>query len=187
MPDSVCRKRRHTNRAGRKKSSITITDSSVSGYAGDGTSVTTIDPDGYIITGTTTEYTITVSGTQNITLDGVDIDVSQKSDTGAFVIEYNNTGDVTITLADGSVNKLQSGQLCAGLQKNEWDGVVGKLTIKGGEKGTGSLTAIGGDCSAGIGGGGSDPKGTVSNYGDADYIRISGGIVTAPAAIMAQA
>ena len=169
------------------KGSITITDSSVSGYAGDGTSVTTIDPDGYIITGTTTEYTITVSGTQNITLDGVDIDVSQKSDTGAFVIEYNNTGDVTITLADDSVNKLQSGQSCAGLQKNEWDGVVGKLTIKGGEKGTGSLTAIGGDCSAGIGGGGSDPKGTVSNYGDADYIRISGGIVTAPAAIMAQA
>lgn len=94
------------------------------------------------------------------------------------------------------------------LAKNEWDGVVGKLTIKGGEKGTGSLTAIGGNygagigggyesfgsdirisggtvtanggyCSAGIGGGGSDPKGTVSNYGNADYIRISGGIVTA--------
>lgn len=117
-------------------------------------------------------------GTQNITLDGVDIDVSRKSDTGAFVIEYNNTGDVTITLADGSVNKLQSGQLCAGLQKNEWDGVVGKLTIQGGEKGTGSLTAIGGNYGAGIGGGyessGSD-------------IMISGGIVTAPAAIMAQA
>lgn len=135
------------------KGSITITDSSVSGYAGDGTSVTKIDPDGYIITGKTSEYTITVSGTQNITLDGVDIDVSLKTDTCAFAIEFNNAGNVTITLADGSVNKLQSGQSCAGLQKNEWDGVVGKLTIKGGEKGTGSLTATGGSYGAGIGGG----------------------------------
>ena len=98
------------------KGSITVTDSSVSGYAGDGTSGMTIDPDGYIITGTTTEYTVTVSGTQNITLDGVDIDVSQKYDTGALVIEYNNTGNVTITLADGSVNKrckaVRSTQAC---------------------------------------------------------------------------
>ena len=150
--------------------SITITDTSVSGKDGSGTEVTTVDPDGYVITGTTTENTITVSGTQNIVLDRVNIDVSEKNYTCAFKIEDNNTGTVTVTLADDSVNTLKSGYNCAGLQKNGDGAGIGKLIIKGGANGTGELTAKGGMYGAGIGGG--------YSAGVSD-ITINGGIVTA--------
>ena len=119
-----------------------------------------IETDGeYIITGTTTTNSITVaSGVDaTITLDGVNIDVSatgelntgnvdaSKSGTPAFKIADDSTGDVTIILADGSENVLKSGVKCAGLQKNgEYTADLGMLTIKGGELGTGKLTATGG-------------------------------------------
>ena len=45
---------------------ITISDDSVSGYDSSGNTVTATDPDGYIITGSTDTYTVTVSGTQDI-------------------------------------------------------------------------------------------------------------------------
>ncbi|MGN0596178.1 MAG: hypothetical protein ACI4J1_02465, partial [Ruminiclostridium sp.] len=150
--------------------SITITDTSVSGYDGSGVEVTTVDPDGYIITGTTTENTITVSGTQNIVLNGVNIDVSGKTGACAFKVEDNNTGTVTVTLADDSVNTLTSGDYCAGLQKNGDGAGIGKLIIKGGANGTGKLTATSGYYGAGIGSG---------NGANASDITISGGIVTA--------
>ena len=105
----------------------------------------------------------------NITLAGVNIDVSSLSDTAAFKIADNSTGNVTITLADGSGNTLKSGTNCAGLQKNGSGDGIGKLTIKGGTKGTGTLTATG-NYGAGIGGG----KG-----GSGSNITISGGTVTA--------
>lgn len=126
----------------------------------------------------------------NITLSGVNIDVSAKENTAAFKIADDSTGDVTITL-DGD-NALKSGRKCAGLQKN---GDAGSLTITG----EGSLTAIGGEDGAGIGGiyngnvcnitvtggtiiatGGDDGAGIGGgDRGTATNITISGGKITA--------
>ncbi|MCI5578584.1 MAG: hypothetical protein MR364_03670, partial [Oscillospiraceae bacterium] len=119
------------------------------------------------ISGTTTTDTIFVNSgvSANITLNGVNIDVSSKNNTAAFKIEDNSTGNVSITLADGSENTLTSGSNCAGLQKNGDSADIGKLTITG----TGTLTATGGDEGAGIGG----------NNESASNITISGGTVTA--------
>ena len=113
----------------------------------------------------------------NITLAGVNIDVSNTgNNTGnlststagdaAFKIADESKGNVTITLADGTNNILKSGCMCAGLQKKGGTS-TGTLTITGN---TGVLTATGGACGAGIGG----------NYkGNANNITISGGNVTA--------
>ena len=107
----------------------------------------------------------------NITLAGVNIDVSASENTAAFKIADDSHGHVTITLADDSVNTLKSGFNCAGLQKNGADSdTLGTLTIQGGTSGTGKLTATGRGGGAGIGGG---SGGTGSN------ITISGGTVTA--------
>ena len=105
----------------------------------------------------------------DITLAGVNIDVSSSSNTAAFQIADNSTGNVTITLADGSENTLKSGKNCAGLQKNGEGDTIGKLTIQSGASGTGKLNATGVN-GAGIGGG---YKGSGTN------ITISGGTVTA--------
>ncbi|MBQ8789926.1 MAG: hypothetical protein IJZ51_01270, partial [Ruminiclostridium sp.] len=82
----------------------------------------------------------------NITLAGVNIDVSTTG-AAAFKIADNSAGNVTITLADGTTNTLKSGSSCAGLQKN--GGVdTGTLTITGG---TGLLNVYGGTGGAGLG------------------------------------
>jgi len=123
-----------------------------------------ISADGdYTITGSTTTNTITVNAgvTANITLSGVNIDVSATSDAAAFQIADDSTGNVTVTLE--GTNTLKSGANCAGLQKN---GSTGTLTITG----TGSLTAQGGDQAAGIGGG---------NGGSGTGICITGGTIKA--------
>ena len=96
----------------------------------------------------------------NITLDGVNIDVSSIANTAAFKIADNSTGNVTITLANGLENTLKSGTGCAGLQKNGSGEDIGKLT------------AIGGVSGAGIGGG---------DGGSGSNIEISGGSVKAVA------
>lgn len=130
----------------------------------------------------------------NITLAGVNISTGWY--VAAFRIADNSTGNVTITLADGTTNTLRSGNNCAGLQKN---GVTspGTLTITG----TGALTVQGGDSAAGIGGGrgsatanieieggtiistaGSSGAGIGSGMGTWDTvsnIKIAGGTVTA--------
>ena len=98
----------------------------------------------------------------DITLSGVDIDVSATSGKCAFDID-SDSSNVTITLEDANV--LKSGKFCAGLQNKN----SGNLTIKG----NGSLTAVGGDSGAGIGGG--------YNKSGSD-ITISGGNVTATGA-----
>ena len=110
----------------------------------------------------------------NITLAGVNIDVSSMSDTAAFKIADDSTGNVTITLADGSENTLKSGYGCAGLQKNGEGENIGKLTIQGGTNGTGKLIATGGLNGAGIGGGNGEGGG-----GNGSNIEIKGGTVTA--------
>ena len=133
-----------------------------------------------------------------ITLSGVDI---RRTGTEApFEIKANSTGDVTVVLADGTQNNLQSSAKgYAGLQKNGNDERCGTLYITG----SGSLTASGGDVGAGIGGGGHDSNtrniviqgGTVTAVGgihspgigcagadecaDADHIVIDGGTVNA--------
>ena len=104
----------------------------------------------------------------NITLSGVDI--SPSLDTPAFMIEDNSKGNVTITLADDSENKLKGRNNCAGLQKNGDVEGIGKLTIKGGTNGTGKLIATSGREGAGIGGG---------NNGSCSNITITGGTVEA--------
>ena len=111
-----------------------------------------------------------------ITLDGVNIDASEKIEIAAFKIEDNSTGNVTITLADNSYNKLKGGKNCAGLQKNGSGNNIGTLTIQGDTNGTGSLEATSGlGVAAGIGGG----KFGIDKFGSGSNIKISGGIVKA--------
>lgn len=138
----------------------------------------------------------------NIVLAGVNI-VSGGS---AFKIADNSTGNVVITLKDGSVNTLQSGDSCAGLQKNGLNGGLtingntGKLIANGGNRGAGigtsyndagpkfaNLTinggiiiATGGNSAAGIGcGGGYDLGSNEYTYAEANNITINGGIIIA--------
>ena len=99
----------------------------------------------------------------NITLAGVNIDVSESENTAAFKNNSVNHNLVVITLAKYSVNKLKSGSNCAGLQMMAENN---DLRIMG----EGELIAIGGDGGAGIGGG---YDGSVSD------ITITGGTVTA--------
>ena len=105
----------------------------------------------------------------NITLAGVNIDVSTISDKVAFKIADDSTGNVTITLADGETNTLKSGLCCAGLQKKGpyISDTQGKLIIQGGVSGTGTLNAIAGSQAAGIGG------------REGSNIEIKGGKITA--------
>ncbi|MCI6919950.1 MAG: hypothetical protein MR817_05510 [Lachnospiraceae bacterium] len=107
----------------------------------------------------------------NITLAGVNIDVSALENKAAFKIADDSLGNVTITLADDSVNTLKSGDNCAGLQKNG-GGDTGKLIIQGGTNGTGKLIAEGGGATGGAGIGGGE-------NGDGSNIEIRGGTVEA--------
>jgi len=78
-----------------------------------------------------------------------------------------NTGaNVTLILADGSINTLTAGTSAAGIQTTD-----ATLTIEGGIAGTGSLIATGNASGAGIGGGGGGGAGGT--------ITINGGSVTA--------
>ncbi len=79
-----------------------------------------------------TSHTIEVADgvNANVSLAGVNISGS----TAAFKIADDSTGVVTVTLMNGTENKLNGGRVYAALQKN---GTNGKLVIRGG----GSLTA----------------------------------------------
>ncbi len=98
---------------------------------------------GHVITGDSVEATIMVSGTHDITLRNVYIDVLGC----AFMIADNNSGDVKITLE--GTNYIASGGGYAGIQKNGIEN-VGTLTIDG----TGSLQVNGGNINGVI----NDPK-----------------------------
>ncbi len=126
------------------------------------------------ISGATTAERIEIADgvNANITLAGLNIDVSAIENTAAIKIADNSTGNVTITLADDTVNVLKSGRYCAGLQKNG-DYISedkGKLIIQGETNGTGSLEAIGGEYGAGILG---------SDIFKASNIEIRGGNIVA--------
>lgn len=117
------------------------------------------------ISGTSTKDRIEVSskaGDVNITLNGVNINTSSRSE-AAFLIQEGYSGNVTVNLAQNSKNELKSGSGCAGLQK----GATGTLTITG----TGMLTATGGDENVGIGG-------SINENGDCG-IMITGGTIIA--------
>ena len=102
----------------------------------------------------------------NITLSGVNIDVSGNDNKCAFRIA-EGSGLVNITLADNTKNTLKSGQYCAGLQKDTTaEGTM--LTISG----NGTLNATGGERGAGIGG---------AHSNDGSYITINSGTVNATA------
>ncbi len=112
---------------------------------------------------TTNRIEVASGVSANITLAGVNIDVSSQYDKAAFKIAHNSSGNVTVTLA-GS-NTLKSGENRAGLHKS---GGISTGTLK--IKGNGSLTAMGGFGGAGIGG----------SYAESgSNITISGGTVTA--------
>ena len=117
-----------------------------------------------VITGTSTENTVTIHAekdqTANVTLSDVNIDVSSE---GKAAVTTTGEGNVSIEL-DGD-NKLKSGEKHAGLEKNNG----GSLTIGDADK-DGKLTAKGGQYGAGIGGG---------KNGSGEDITISGGEVNA--------
>ena len=113
----------------------------------------------------------------NLTLKDVKIDVSDTGyvnqyggpdQRGKAALSVQGDGNVEIEL-DGD-NELKSGVYKAGLEKTS----TGTLTLKDDKKDdnkeAGSLTATGGKCGAGIGGG---------NSGDGENITITGGTVTA--------
>ena len=132
----------------------------------------TISTDGtYIITqsdstATTNNITVEAGVNADITLSGVNIDVSGQDYVCAFKIADNSTGNVTVILAANTENTLKSGMYSASLQKNGGGEDIGTLTITG----EGILTATGGGYGAGIGSG---------DMGNSKNITISGGTVTA--------
>lgn len=104
------------------------------------------DPD----TATTTERIVVAKDVSaNVTLAGVNIDVSATDNACAFKIEDDSGQDVTLILLEGTKNILKSGKDCAGLQKNGYGDGIGTLYIKG----SGTLEATGKGRGAGIGGG----------------------------------
>ena len=106
-----------------------------------------VSDDAPVITGTSTENTVTINAekdqTANVTLSGVNIDVRDK---GKAAVSTTGEGNVSIELNGGST--LRSGYEHAGLEKNNG----GSLTIADEDK-NGKLTAWGGQQGAGIGGG----------------------------------
>jgi hypothetical protein len=147
-------------------SDLTIAGGSSYTYVG---GVLTITGDGDYTIGmkngvseTSTERIVVSSGvTANITLNGVNIDMSGKGETAAF-----DMSGATVTLTLEGANTLKSGSGRAGLQAPSGS----TLTITAAEE-TASLTATGGDGgAAGIGGGYNSAGGTIT---------ISGGTVTA--------
>lgn len=116
----------------------------------------------------TTSNTITITATQNataqVTLDDVNINTGEY---GKAAVQTSGKGDVTIEL-DGE-NTVQSGYYYAGIDKDNTGALVITNTDEVTEEDPGSLTATGGKCGAGIGGGGSIP--------DASNITITGNAV----------
>jgi hypothetical protein len=130
--------------------------------------------------GTTQKYKVSFADGATVTLDGVDIE--GVNDYNCQWAGLNCTGDATIVLNDGSTNTVK------GFHES-YPGILvhwgGKLTIKGGTKGTGKLTASpfdgGKDDSTGAGIGGAS-----NFYGQTiGSIEIQGGIISASGGIYA--
>ena len=99
------------------------------------------------------DKTKTATATVNVTLDNVTVDAredtSSEGATGGAGMTIQGNGVVNIEL-DGK-NELLAGDGHAGLEKNRTES-VGSLNINDSNEDGGSLTAIGGDGGAGIGG-----------------------------------
>ena len=150
---------------------------------------------GHIITGTGTSTTNTItveSGTHDITLRDVNIDVSGQNDTAAFSIADGAAVNLTLN----GENTLKSGKNCAGLQVPGGAVLVitkdskGSLTATGALEGTGiggyyrgaggEITINGGTVEASsIGGAGIGGGLAYGGYGAGGNITISGGTVKA--------
>lgn len=117
---------------------------------------------------TATTNTITINAAENataqVTLDGVNINTGEN---GKAAVQTMGAGNVTIEL-DGE-NTVQSGYSYGGVDKANTGALVITNTDKVTEEDPGSLTATGGKCGAGIGGGWSFP--------DASNITITGNAV----------
>ena len=116
---------------------------------------------------------ITSNVPANITLAGVNINATY------CALSVSDSADAVITLADGSDNKLTSGEHVAGIQKNF---KKAELTIRCEGSGTdghvcgsgcGKLTVNGGSSAAGIGGSNQIPTGRINISGG--IINITGG------------
>ena len=148
---------------------------------------------------TTSDRILVPSGAKaNVTLAGVSIDMSDKNNTTAFMIEGGDA-NVALTLEAGTTNTLKSGKSCPGLGVKAGSIVTikgdGALESTGGSEGagiggghtfnagtiniqSGTITATGGFDGAGIGGGHSnDSQG--NQYGLFDNIHITGGVINA--------
>ena len=139
---------------------------------GGGEAIADSDP---VISGTSDSNTITIiadaGATANVTLDGVNIDVSNTGATGVpGKAGISTKGDGTVTIELEGDNTVKSGNFRAGVEKNNG----GNLTIKDDSGKDGSLAATGGEYGAGIGG--SDSK-------DGNNITISGGTINATGGI----
>ncbi len=115
------------------------------------------------VSGETTEDRIVVDGSAAVTLDGVSITATD----GAALTLTPDSGSVTILLS--GENELNGGDSYAGLEVGYGDESSAALTLKG----SGTLTAVGGDGSAGIGGS------YARALGRCGEITITGGKITA--------
>ena len=121
-------------------------------------------------TGQATSNTISVTGSgiaAKITLNNVNIDVSNQSYNAAFCAKSYGQSNVHLTIILQGTNSLKSGEERAGLMWNNSDN-SSMLEIKG----DGSLTATGGKNAAGIGS-------NWSRNGGTRNITIAGGTVIA--------
>ena len=129
---------------------------------------TTYSGKSFIITGTTTFNTVEIYGDKTNTFDiniyNLSVQVNSIENTCAFNIKEG----ANINLHLMGTNTFKSGSNYAGLQKSSKDGT---LTIDG----DGILTANGGYCSAGIGGG----NASASVAASCTNIIINSGIITA--------
>ena len=157
---------------------VTFDANGHSGYVAEGQKETHMweEDNEVIVTGTTTENTITVGENVKdvtITLDNVNIDVSGTGDNmdagdAAFSIS-GGSSDVTVEL--NGKNTLKSGYDRAGLELN--DGA--SVTIRDEDKDGGSLTATGGNNGAGIGSGWNGTAGDITISGSAVAATSNGG------------
>ena len=139
-----------------------------------------VDDDAPVITGTTKENTITITAEKgaaaNVTLSGVNINVSETGDdehdvSGEAAVQITGEGDVTIEL--DRENTVQSGIYRAGVEKNDADS-SGSLIITD-ENGTdGSLKATGGYVGSGIGGGKNGSGSNITITGSAEVTAQGG-------------
>ncbi|MDO4273389.1 MAG: carbohydrate-binding domain-containing protein [Eubacteriales bacterium] len=144
------------------KGNIEIDDNMISGFDKEGNEVNVPNSAGYVITGSTTTYTIKVKGgAHNITLNGVEIRVNKC----AFQVD---NATVNLTLAENTRNTLDSSSSVsyAGLQIN----TASMLTISG----EGELIAAGSTNGAGIGGGSNGTGGTITIEGNARVTATGG-------------